>query len=255
LGTGRILEGSIALVTGASSGLGRHFSIVLARAGAKLVLAARRMELLADLAQSIEADGGRALATRMDVTSSESVRVAFDDAEKSIGLPDIIVNNSGVAITKPLLEQSEADWDAVVDTNLKGAFLVATEAARRLRKHSRGGSIVNVASILAARNAGGVAPYAASKAGLAHLTRNMALELARYNIRVNAIAPGYIDTDINHAFWSTPQGAEMIKRIPQRRLGKPEDLDGVLLLLAGPASSFMTGAVIPVDGGHLVSTL
>jgi NAD(P)-dependent dehydrogenase (short-subunit alcohol dehydrogenase family) len=255
LSTERILEGSIALVTGASSGLGRHFAVVLARAGASVVLAARRMELLADVARSIEADGGHALAARMDVTSSESICAVFDAAEEQLGVPNIIVNNSGIAITRPLLEQSEADWDAVVDTNLKGAFLVATEAARRLRKHHRGGTIVNVASILAARNAGGVAPYAASKAALAHLTRNMALELARYDIRVNAIAPGYIDTDINHEFWSTTQGAEMIKRIPQRRLGKPEDLDGVLLLLAGPASAFMTGAVIPVDGGHLVSTL
>lgn len=250
-----ILQGSVALITGASSGLGRHFASVLARAGASIVLAARRSERLEEAARTIQAAGGRALPVRMDVTNLASVRAGFDSAAASLGVPNIIVNNSGIAITKPLLEQDESDWDAVLDTNLKGAFLVATEAARRLTQQRRGGTIINIASILAIRNAGGVAPYATSKSGLAHLTRNMALELARYDIRVNAIAPGYIDTDINHDFWDTPQGAAMIKRIPQRRLGKPEDLDGVLLLLASAASSFMTGAVIPVDGGHLVSAL
>lgn len=251
----RTLQGSIALVTGASSGLGRHFANVLARAGATVAIAARRTELLDELAQGIEAQGGRAFAARMDVSSGESIRNAYEQIEAQVGVPDIIVNNSGIVITKPLLEQQEADWDAVVDINLKGAFLVATEGARRLRKHSRGGSIINVASILGFRNAGGLAPYAASKGGLAHLTRNMALELARYDIRVNGIAPGYIDTDMNREYFSTAQGAEMIKRIPQRRLGRPEDLDGVLLLLASPASRYMTGTVIAVDGGHLVSTL
>lgn len=249
------LQGSIALVTGASSGLGRHFAAVLARAGATVVVAARRVQLLEELAGSIRSAGGQALAVPMDVTSSESVHAAFDQVQSSLGTPNIIVNNSGVAVTKSLLEQSEADWDFVIDTNLKGAFLVATEAARRLRAQKHGGSIINIASIVGIRNVGGVAPYAASKSGLAHLTRNMALELARYDIRVNAIAPGYIDTDINHDFWSTTQGVEMIKRIPQRRLGKPEDLDGVLLLLASDASRYMTGTVLAVDGGHLVSTL
>lgn len=251
----RTLQGSIALVTGASSGLGRHFAGVLAKAGATVALAARRTEILDELATSIERDGGRAFAARMDVSSSASIRDAYERIEATIGVPDIIVNNSGIVITKPLLEQQEADWDAVVGTNLKGAFLVATEGARRLRKHSRAGTIINVASILGFRNAGGLAPYAASKGGLAHLTRNMALELARYDIRVNGIAPGYIDTEMNREYFQTPPGLEMIKRIPQRRLGKPEDLDGVLLLLAGPGSRYMTGTVITVDGGHLVSTL
>jgi NAD(P)-dependent dehydrogenase (short-subunit alcohol dehydrogenase family) len=251
----RTLDGSIALVTGASAGLGRHFAQVLARAGATVAVTARRTELLEQLARSIEAAGGRAFAVRMDVTSSESVRAALDHIQATIGVPDIVVNNSGVGISKPVLEQSEADWDAVVDTNLKGAFLVATEAARRLREQRRAGSIINIASILGFRNAGGVAPYASSKGGLVQLTRNLALELARFDIRVNAIAPGYIDTELNHEFWNTPQGGEMIKRIPQRRLGNPEDLDGALLLLAGAASRYMTGTVITVDGGHLVSTL
>lgn len=251
----RTLQGSVALVTGASSGLGRHFAGVLAKAGASVAIASRRIELLDELAARIERDGGRAFATRMDVSSSDSIREAYDRIEAQVGVADIIVNNSGIVITKPLLEQQEADWDAVVGTNLKGAFLVATEGARRLRKQARSGAIINVASILGFRNAGGVAPYAASKGGLAHLTRNMALELARYDIRVNGIAPGYIDTEMSREYFRTPQGAEMIKRIPQRRLGKPEDLDGVLLLLAGPGSRYMTGSVIVVDGGHLVSTL
>jgi NAD(P)-dependent dehydrogenase (short-subunit alcohol dehydrogenase family) len=249
------LTNSIALVTGASSGLGRHFATVLARAGAAVVLAARRVELLEELAGIIAATGGRALPVRMDVTDAASVTAAFEHVAAKLGVPDIVVNNSGVTVTKPVLEQTEADWDMVLDTNLKGAFLVSTAAARRLRAAGRGGSIINIASILAFRQAGGLTPYAASKGGMVQLTRTMALELARYDIRVNAIAPGYISTDMNRQFWDTPQGAEMIRRIPQRRLGQPEDLDGPLLLLASDASRFMTGVVIPVDGGHLLSTL
>lgn len=249
------LQGSVALVTGASSGLGRHFAQVLANAGATVAIAARRMELLQDLARQIESQGGRAFPVRMDVTNSESVSEAFTQVESQLGVATIVVNNSGVAVSKPVLEQTEADWDFVVDTNLKGAFLVGTEAARRLRAQQRGGSIINIASILALRNASAISPYAASKGGLAQLTRNLALELARYDIRVNAIAPGYIDTEINHDFWETPPGKEMIRRIPQRRLGKPEDLDGALLLLADDASRYMTGTMITVDGGHVVSTL
>jgi NAD(P)-dependent dehydrogenase (short-subunit alcohol dehydrogenase family) len=249
------LANSIALVTGASSGLGRHFATVLANAGATMALAARRTEQLEELARSIEATGGRALAVRMDVTSGESVRTAFDRIEATLGTPDLIVNTAGIVIAKPLLEQTEADWDAVLDTNLKGAFLVSTDGARRLRMQRRSGSIINIASILGFRQAGNVTPYATSKAGMVQLTRSMALELARFDIRVNAIAPGYVDTEMNSEFWGTPQGAEMLKRIPQRRLGKPEELDGALLLLASNTSTYMTGTVITVDGGHLVSTL
>jgi NAD(P)-dependent dehydrogenase (short-subunit alcohol dehydrogenase family) len=250
-----VLGNSIALVTGASSGLGRHFATVLARAGATVALAARRIETLEELARDIEASGRRALAVRMDVTSDESVRTAFDLIEATFGTPDLIINNAGVAITKPLLEQTEADWDSVLDTNLKGAFLVATEGARRLRAQRHGGSIINIASILGFRQGWNVTSYAASKAGMVQLTRSMALELARFDIRVNAIAPGYFNTDMNKDFWGTPHAAEMLKRIPQRRLGEPEELDGALLLLASNASKYMTGAIIPVDGGHLVSTL
>ena len=156
---------------------------------------------------------------------------------------------------KPLLEQTEQDWDAVVDVNLKGAFLVATEVARRMRDDGQGGSIVNIESILSFRQTPSIAPYAASKAGLTQLTKSMALELARYRIRVNGIAPGYFVTDINRDFFQTEAGAALVKRVPQRRSGNVEDLDGPLLLLASDASRYMTGATLVVDGGHLLSTL
>jgi NAD(P)-dependent dehydrogenase (short-subunit alcohol dehydrogenase family) len=249
------LAGSIALVTGASAGLGRHFAAVLARAGAAVAVVARRLEPLADLSHDIEASGGKAFVARMDVTDSKSVRAALDRIESALGIPNILVNNSGLAVSKSLLEQTEGDWDAVMDTNLKGAFLVATETARRLRARRRGGSIINIASIVGIRPAVALGPYAASKAGLAQLTRSMALEFARFDIRVNAIAPGYFETEMNKEFFTTPQGAELIKKIPQRRLGKLEDLDGALLLLASEQSRYMTGSVIVVDGGHVVSSL
>jgi NAD(P)-dependent dehydrogenase (short-subunit alcohol dehydrogenase family) len=251
----KTLAGSVALVTGASSGLGHHFAQVLSRAGAAVALAARRVERLEQLAKTIEQAGGRPLVVCMDVADTESVRLAFDRIEAVLGAPGIIVNNAGTAIAKPLLEQTESDWDAVIDTNLKGAFLVSTEAARRLRAHRRGGSIINIASILGLRQQPGLSPYAASKAGVLQLTRNMALELARFDLRVNAIAPGYIDTEMNHELWDTREGAELIKRVPQRRLGKPEDLDGALLLLAGEGSRYMTGSVLVADGGHHLSSL
>ena len=157
-------------------------------------------------------------------------------------------------MTKPALETDEADWDHVLDTNLKGAWMVASEAARRMADGG-GGNIVNIGSIVAERVAGGLSAYAASKAGLIQLTRSLAVELARHSIRVNALAPGYIETDINRAYFATDAGLRMIKRIPQRRVGRPGDLDGALLLLASEASAFMTGTVITVDGGHTVSAL
>jgi NAD(P)-dependent dehydrogenase (short-subunit alcohol dehydrogenase family) len=254
------LGGRVALITGASSGLGGHFAAVLARAGAKVGLAARRVDALDSLAAQLVAAGGIAATTRLDVTDRESVTQAVAAIEDALGPISILVNNSGMSITKPLLEQTERDWDDVVDVNLKGAFLVATEVARRMREHAqrgtiKGGSIINIESILSFRQAGFIAPYAASKAGLTQLTRSMALELARYDIRVNGIAPGYFATDINRGFFETAAGEAMIKRIPQRRLGNMEDLDGPLLLLASDASRYMTGATLVVDGGHLCSSL
>jgi NAD(P)-dependent dehydrogenase (short-subunit alcohol dehydrogenase family) len=218
-------------------------------------LGARRIGALQALADEIRAGGGSAAAVALDVTDSSSIANAIERIEAELGPIDILVNNSGVAVSKPLLEQTEADWDSVVDVNLKGAFLVATAVARRMRDHKRAGSIINIESILSFRQAGHVAPYAASKGGLTQLTRSMALELARHQIRVNGIAPGYFATEMNSAFFETPPGQAMIKRIPQQRLGQLPDLDGPLLLLASDASRYMTGATLVVDGGHLCSSL
>jgi NAD(P)-dependent dehydrogenase (short-subunit alcohol dehydrogenase family) len=249
------LRDRVALVTGASSGLGHHFALVLARAGAAIVAAARRRPPLDALVATIVADGGRALAVELDVTDARSVASAFDQATTAMGLPDVVINNAGVSITGPALALSEKDWDTVVDTNLRGAWLVAQEAARRLTAAKVPGSIVNIASVVGIRTIGHLAPYAAAKAGLIHLTRVLAMEWARHHVRVNAIAPGYIETDINRDFWTTAAGRRLIERIPMRRLGRLEDLDGPLLLLASEAGAFMTGAVLVVDGGHVTSPL
>jgi NAD(P)-dependent dehydrogenase (short-subunit alcohol dehydrogenase family) len=191
----------------------------------------------------------------MDVTDAASVEAAISEVAKTLGEPDILVNNAGVAVTKAFLELGEADWDRVLDTNLRGAFLVAQAVARRMRARNAGGAIVNIASILGSRVAGQVSAYAASKGGLLQLTRAMALELARYGIRVNALCPGYVDTDINRGYFASEAGQAMIRRIPQRRLGQPHDHDGALLLLCSDAGAYITGAALPVDGGHLVSSL
>ncbi|MCB1741838.1 MAG: glucose 1-dehydrogenase [Gammaproteobacteria bacterium] len=249
------LSQKIALVTGASSGLGIRFAHALAAHGARVVLAARNEAALEQVRADIERSGGRALAVRMDVTDRDSIEQAFETARAKLGVIDVCVNNSGITTTRPSLELEESDWDSVIDTNLKGAWMVANEAARRLVAAEQPGSIINIASILAFRAAGVVTSYMASKAGLVHLTRGLALEWARHRIRVNAIAPGYFATEMNRDFWDTAPGQAMIKRIPQRRLGQVEELDGPLLLLASDASSYMTGSTIVVDGGHLQSTL
>lgn len=248
------LDGSCALVTGASGSLGRHFADVLARAGAAVVVAARRLDRLETIAAGIRAAGGEAMAVALDVTDAGSIGAAFAAAEASLGPVTVVVNNAGLTISKPLLEHDEADWDKVMDTNLKGAWLVGQEAARRMTA-SGGGNIINIASILGLRVAGAVPVYSASKAGLIHLTRAMALDLARYEIRVNALAPGYFETELNRDFFAGEAGQRLIKRIPQRRLGRLEDLDGALLYLASDASRYVTGSVVAVDGGHLVSSL
>ncbi len=249
------LDGRTALVTGASSGLGRHFARTLAAAGAAVAVAARRVDKLETLVAEITAEGGRARAVALDVTDLASARAAFDAIAAWRGAPDVIVNNAGVAVSRPLLEQSEADWDGVLDTNLKGAWLVTQEGARRMVAAGQGGAVVNIASITGERVAGGVAPYCASKAALLQLTRAMALELAGHGIRVNAIAPGYVATELNRDFLASNAGQRLMARIPQKRFGEPSDLDGALLLLASEAGRFMTGSVIAVDGGHLVSSL
>jgi NAD(P)-dependent dehydrogenase (short-subunit alcohol dehydrogenase family) len=249
------LTGKTALITGASSGLGRHFAQVLAKSGASVALAARRLDALHALADEISSQGGRAFVVPLNVLEQRSVQKAVSNIESQLGPIDILVNNSGVTSNTALLEETEEQWDAVMDTNLKGAFLVATEVARHMRGEKREGNIINIASILGLRQSARVAPYAVSKAGLIQLTKVMALELARFGIRVNALAPGYLKTNLNREFWLSAAGEALLKRIPQRRLGQMQDLDGVLLLLASDASRYMTGSVISIDGGHLVSTL
>ena len=249
------LAGRVALVTGASSGLGRHFAATLAGAGASVIVTARRLDRLAEVVAEIEAAGGRARALALDVTDGASVAAAFEKASVDVGLPDVVVANAGIAVERPVLDQSEADWDAVIDTNLKGCWLVAQEAARRLVAARKPGVIVAVASILGVRVAGGVAPYAASKAGLIQLTKAMALELARHDIRVNALLPGWIVTDLNRDFLESEAGERLRRRVPMRRFGRPEDLDGPLLLLASDAGRGMTGTTVTVDHGHTISAL
>jgi len=244
------LAGQTALVTGAT-GLGAHFAKVLAKAGASVIVGARRATTLAQLEAEILADGGQCSTISLDVTSADSVAAAAD----AVSNVDILVNNAGIARERSLLDMSEEDWDAVVDTNAKGIFLMTQLIGRAMIARGAHGSIINIASILGLRQGAMVSSYATSKAAAIQLTKVSALELARYGIRVNAIAPGYFGTDMNVEFFNSEAGAAAIKRIPQRRLGDLKDLDGPLLLLASQSSAFMTGSVIEVDGGHMVSTL
>jgi NAD(P)-dependent dehydrogenase (short-subunit alcohol dehydrogenase family) len=249
------LTGRVALVTGASGGLGRHFAFVLARAGAAVALTARRGDMLEEAAGELRQAGARAAAIACDVTEGASVRDALAAAEAALGPLDIVVNNAGIVVSKPILEHSEDEWDRVLDTNLKRAWLVSREAAERWVKSRRPGRIINIASLLALRTIGRVPSYCASKAGLVHLTHSMAMELARHGITVNALAPGYVVTDFNRRFLESEAGRALISRIPMGREGKPDDLDGALLLLAADAGRYITGAVIPIDGGHAVSAV
>jgi NAD(P)-dependent dehydrogenase (short-subunit alcohol dehydrogenase family) len=243
------------LVTGGSSGFGRHFARFLASNGARVTLAARRAEALASVVSEINAASGKAQSVVLDVTLADKIDNAMEQAEKTFGPIHAVVNNAGVTATKPALDQDERAWDNVIDTNLKGVWLVAQAAARRMIANKVKGSIVNIASILGVRVAGVVAPYAVSKAGVIQMTKALALEWARYGIRVNALAPGYFATELNDDFFEAEQGQALIKRVPLRRLGQLSELDGPLLLLISRAGSFMTGSVVPVDGGHLVSGL
>ena len=249
------LSGKTALVTGASGGLGRHFAGVLAAAGARVAVCARRMDKVTETVAGIEAAGGKALGVEMDVTDSASVTAAFEAVEEQAGPVTVLVNNAGVADGKAALDLTEDDWDRILDTNLKGAWTVAQEAAKRMAAAGTGGVIVNIASVLGLRVGKGVLPYAVSKAGLVQMTKALALELAPQNIRVNALAPGFVETDLNRDYLQSETGQKQLKRVPFRRPGTMEELSGPLLLLCSDASGYMTGSILAVDGGHLVSSL
>jgi len=246
------LTGRVALVTGASSGLGRHFALTLARAGAKVAVAARRADKLAALTREIESFDGRAVPLSLDVTDRASIAAAVAATETELGPISILVNNAGVDVVVKFLDHTEADWDLVLDTNLKGVFLVAQEVARHMVRLGHAGSIINIASMLGLIAGKAATSYCASKAGVVHLTRAMAIDLARHDIRVNAIAPGYFDSEMTHDFLAGEAGQAMLKSIPLRRIGAENELDGVLLLLASDASRYMTGTVTVVDGGQSI---
>lgn len=250
---GSRLKGRHLLVTGASGGLGEHFARVGARCGASVTVAARRVDRLQALVEELRGSGAEeARAIALDVAGETSVEAAFAGLERPV---DVLVNNAGIAGTGAAIDTPAEEFDRIIATNLRGVWLMSTVAARLWRDARRTGIIVNIASVLGFRVAAGTAPYVVSKAGVVQMTKALALEWAKHGIRVNALAPGYIATDINAAFFESEAGQAMIKRIPMRRLGRPEDLDGAFLLLATDASAWMTGSTIAVDGGHLVSSL
>ena len=251
------LSGRVAFVTGASSGLGAQFARTLSRAGAAVVLASRRIEKLKDLRAQIEAEGGDAHVTQLDVTSLDSIKAAVAHAETEVGSIDILVNNSGVSTTQRIQDVTEDDYDYVFDTNVKGAFFVAQEVGKRMLARARGaapgtytgGRIINIASMAGLRTLPQIGVYAMSKSAVVQMTKAMAMEWGRFEINVNALCPGYIDTEINHHHWSTDQGQKLVQMLPRKRVGKPEDLDALIVLLASRESHFVNGAVIAADDG------
>lgn len=245
------LAGRIALVTGASSGIGAHLARSLAAAGADIVLAARRLERLEGLRKDIETEGRRALSVRLDVTDRASVEFAVEAAEAELGPIDILINNAGMADTQSFLDMSEEFWRNVIDTDLTGVWRVGQVVARKMVPRGRG-SIINIASVLSLVVQKNQSNYAAAKAGVAQLTRAMALELGRAGVRVNAVAPGYFQTEINADFFASAAGKSYLERLFPRRLGELSELDGPVLLLASEAGSFITGAVLTVDGGTVL---
>lgn len=246
------LDGRVALVTGASGALGAEFARSLAAAGARVVLAARRLAAM----EALAADLPGAAVVALDVTDPVSVSDAVAQAEALAGAPvDLLVNNSGIAAPGAALQQTDDDWARVMGVNLDGARRMSVAVVGRLVAAGRPGAIINVASILGLRQGAGVSAYATSKAALIQLTRQYALEWARHGIRVNALAPGYVETDLNRDFFATEAGQAQVRRIPQRRLGQASELSGPLLLLASDAGSFMTGSVLVADGGHMLSAL
>jgi len=252
------LKEKVALVTGASSGLGSRFAQVLAANGALTVLAARRVERLKDLRAEIEAAGGAAHVVALDVTDQDSIREAVDRTEREVGPIDILVNNSGVSTTQRLVDVTPVDFDYVLNTNLKGAFFVANEVARRMIVRAKGqadfrGRIVNIASVAGLQVLPQIGVYCISKAAVIQMTKAQALEWGRYGINVNALCPGYIRTEINDAHWDTEAGHKLMQMLPRKRVGRPEDLDGALLLLVADESQFINGAVLTADDGLSVA--
>ena len=254
------LSGRVALITGASSGLGAQFAKVLARSGAAVVLCARRLEKLKDLRAQSEGEGGDAHVIDLDVTDIDSIKAAVAHAETEVGSIDILVNNSGVSTTQRIQDVTEEDFDHVFDTNVKGAFFMAQEVGKRMLARARGaapgtftgGRIINIASAAGLRPLPQIGIYAMSKATVIQMTQALALEWGRFGINVNALCPGYIDTEINHHHWQTEQGRKLVQMLPRKRVGKPEDLDALLVMLASDQSHFVNGAVIAADEGfHL----
>jgi len=251
------LSGRVAFVTGASSGLGAQFARTLSAAGAGVVLAARRIERLKTLRAELESEGGDAHVVELDVTDVDSIKSAVAHAETEMGTIDILVNNSGVSVTQKLVDVTTDDYDHVMNTNTRGAFFVAQEVARRMIARSRGaapgtftgGRIVNVASMAGLKVLGQLGVYAMSKAAVVHMTRAMALEWGRFGINVNALCPGYIDTEINHHHWQTEAGQKLIGMLPRKRVGEPKDLDSALMMLCANESRFINGAVLAADDG------
>ena len=254
------LSGRVAFITGASSGLGAQFARTLARAGAGVVLASRRVEKLKELRARIEGEGGDAHVIELDVTDHDSIKSAVAHAETEMGSIDILVNNSGVSTTQRIQDVTPEDYDFIFDTNVKGAFFVAQEVGKRMLAHSRGaapgsftgGRIINIASMAGLKVLPQIGAYCMSKAAVVQMTRAMALEWGRFGINVNAICPGYIDTEINHHHWETEQGKKLMDMLPRKRVGHPQDLDALLVMLASDQSHFVNGAVIAADDGFAV---
>lgn len=250
------LEGKVALISGAGTGLGRQFALTLAGAGALVVLAARRREKLEETAGLVRDQGGQAVCLELDVTDALSVTNCIRETASEAGVPDILVNNAGIAKQAYLTDITEKDWDAVLDTNLKGVFMMAQAAAKSMISAEKPGSIINIASILGLGVSKTVASYIAAKSAVVQLTKAMALEWARHNIRVNALAPGYFVTEINLQQFADGKAHEFaLKRVPMGRVGDLPEIAGPLLLLASGAGSYMTGSIVTVDGGHLCNPL
>lgn len=246
------LAGRVALVTGASSGFGAHFAHVLAAAGAKVACVARRADRVEEVARSIRDRGGVAVAAVMDVGDLDSIRQGFDAVEKAVGTVDVLVNNAGLSSPAPFPDMTPEQWNSLLDVNLSGPYHVSHEMARRLIAKQMPGSIIHIASILGHLAKAAFINYGTTKGALMNLTQYMALDLVSHSIRVNAIAPGYFPTDMTNPFFESDVGKKEVAALPPGRLGRLEELDGPLLLLASDASSYMTGSVVTVDCGHSI---